>query len=183
MAAGLWKTGRNVIGLAGGGARPTAEPSDVPRLMDDFLRRLHLDLDHVAAGRRDLLDVLADTHSQFIEIHPFDDGNGRAGRLITSWQCLRGGARVIVSVSARDLYLEAMSQAAGGRIGPLRTILAACLGRELDYAIAVAEGRTDPTGANREAGPARPVPPRGRGSGSCPVAERYGGQQRYAGTR
>ena len=142
--------------------------------MDDFLRRLHLDLDHVAAGRRDLLDVLADTHSQFIEIHPFDDGNGRA---------CAGVPVVIVSVSARDLYLEAMSQAAGGRIGPLRTILAACLGRELDYAIAVAEGRTDPTGANREAGPARPVPPRGRGSGSCPVAERYGGQQRYAGTR
>lgn len=93
VAAGLWKTGRNVIGLAGGGARPTAEPSNVPRLMDNFLRRLHSDLDHVAAGRRDLLDVLADTHSQFIEIHPFDDGNGRAGRLITSWQCLRGGAR------------------------------------------------------------------------------------------
>lgn len=156
----------------------------MPRLMDNFLRRLHSDLDHVAAGRRDLLDMLADTHSQFIEIHPFDDGNGRAGRLITSWQCLRAGVPVvIVPVSARDLYLEAMSQAAGGRIGSLRTLLAACLVRELDYAIAVAEGRTDPTRANREAGPARPVPPRGRGSGSCPVAERYGGQQRYAGTR
>ena len=164
VAAGLWKTGRNVIGLAGGGARPTAEPSDVPRLMDNFLRRLHSDLDHVAAGRRDLLDMLADTHSQFIEIHPFDDGNGRAGRLITSWQCLRAGVPVvIVPVSARDLYLEAMSQAAGGRIGSLRTLLAACLVRELDYAIAVAEGRADPTVANREADPARPVPPRGAG--------------------
>lgn len=164
VAAGVWKTGRNVIGLAGGGTRSTAEPRDVPRLMDHFLRRLHTDLDHVAAGRRDLLDVLAGTHSQFIEIHPFDDGNGRTGRLITSWQCLRAGVPVvIVPVSARDLYLEAMSLAAEGRFGPLRTLLAACLVRELDYAIAVAEGRADPTVANREADPERPVPPRGTG--------------------
>ena len=54
-------------------------------------------------------------------------------------------------VSVRELYLEAMRQAAEGRSSSLRTLLAACLVRELDYAIAVAEGRAAPTVANREA--------------------------------
>lgn len=96
IAVGEWKSGANVIGLGGGRSRRTAAPDAVPRLMDDFLHCLHVDMNHVLASRKDLLDVLADTHSRFIEIHPFDDGNGRTGRLVMSWQCLRVGVPVII---------------------------------------------------------------------------------------
>lgn len=36
-------------------------------------------------------DVLLDFHVRFEEIHPFDDGNGRVGRLILMKECLRFG--------------------------------------------------------------------------------------------
>lgn len=37
------------------------------------------------------LDALLDFHVRFEEIHPFDDGNGRVGRLILMKECLRFG--------------------------------------------------------------------------------------------
>ena len=164
VVPGSWKSGRNVIGIAPGRVRHTAAPADVPRLMDEFLNRLHDDLAQVSAGRRDLLDVLADTHSRFVEIHPFDDGNGRTGRLITSWQCLRAHILpIIIPGSAVDIYRMAMNHAAAQRLRPLRNLLAACLVGELEFYIAVSEQRADPTIANREADPQRPPPPRGAG--------------------
>ena len=165
VAVGEWKSGANVIGLGGGRSRRTAAPEDVPQLVDEFLHRLHVDMDHVLAGRKDLLDVLADTHSRFIEIHPFDDGNGRTGRLVTSWQCLRVGVPVIIiPVKHGDLYREALNIAAEtGNMRSLRTLLAAGLVHEMDFALAVSEGRADPTLSNQEADPHRPVQPRGAG--------------------
>lgn len=100
-----------------------------------------------------------------IQIHPFDDGNGRTGRLVTSWQCLRAGVPVIIiPVRHVDLYREALNIAADiSDLRPLRTLLAACLVHEMAFAVAVAEGSADPTIANEDADPEKPVPPRGMG--------------------
>lgn len=37
------------------------------------------------------LDDILNFHVQFERIHPFQDGNGRVGRLIMFWQCLQSG--------------------------------------------------------------------------------------------
>jgi Fic family protein len=37
------------------------------------------------------LDDILNFHVQFERIHPFQDGNGRVGRLIMFWQCLHSG--------------------------------------------------------------------------------------------
>lgn len=39
----------------------------------------------------DIIKMLANTHAKFEQIHPFSDGNGRAGRLIMLAQALRHG--------------------------------------------------------------------------------------------
>lgn len=66
------------------GGRTTALPEDVPREM----RRL---LDAYNAIKVKTLDDVIDFHYRFESIHPFQDGNGRVGRLVLFKECLRGG--------------------------------------------------------------------------------------------
>ena len=53
-----------------------------------------------------LQDIL-DLHGQFENIHPFDDGNGRIGRLLMLKECLRHGITpFILDDKRRSAYLE-----------------------------------------------------------------------------
>lgn len=54
----------------------------------DLVRELAEDL---AKPTNDIIRVLANTHARFEQIHPFSDGNGRAGRLIMLAQALKFG--------------------------------------------------------------------------------------------
>lgn len=57
------------------------------------------------------LSVLAEFHAKYECIHPFQDGNGRTGRLIIFRECLKNGlVPVIIEDSNRYRYLEALKQ-------------------------------------------------------------------------
>lgn len=57
------------------------------------------------------ISVLAEFHAMYESIHPFQDGNGRTGRLILFRECLKSGILPIVIEEAnRNGYLEALKQ-------------------------------------------------------------------------
>lgn len=78
------------------GGIDTAQPEDVHKRMkevvDEYNEKANVDLE-------DILEF----HVQFERIHPFQDGNGRVGRLLMFWQCLQ--KEVVPFVITEDLRL------------------------------------------------------------------------------
>lgn len=57
------------------------------------------------------ISVLAEFHIRYESIHPFQDGNGRAGRLILFRECLKNGTiPVVIEDANRNVYLEALKE-------------------------------------------------------------------------
>ena len=48
-------------------------------------------------------------HAQFVEIHPFEDGNGRTGRCLMNWILMKAGyPKIFIPVKQRQRYYEAI---------------------------------------------------------------------------
>ena len=59
-------------------------------------------------------------HHRFVQIHPFQDGNGRVARAIASLVLIRAGwLPLVVTRDNRDNYIEALERADGGDLVPL----------------------------------------------------------------
>jgi hypothetical protein len=68
---------------------------------------------------------LADLHAAFERIHPFPDGNGRAGRLVLTLLLVRHGyPPAVVYKGERGKYLKALRRADERDPGPLAELLA-----------------------------------------------------------
>ena len=78
------------------GGRETALPEEVPEQMKALLRAYH-------EKKGKTLEDLIDFHVQFERIHPFQDGNGRIGRLILFKECLKYG--IVPFIIGEDLKL------------------------------------------------------------------------------
>ena len=79
FAVGAYKKVANEVG-----GQETTRPAQVPAAMGKLLREYN-------AASDKTLDNLLDFHVRFERIHPFQDGNGRVGRLILFKECLRFG--------------------------------------------------------------------------------------------
>ncbi len=64
------------------GGKETTVPEDVATEMKEFLRNYN-------ATKEKSFDEIIAFHVKFESIHPFQDGNGRVGRLILFKECLR----------------------------------------------------------------------------------------------
>ncbi len=96
--------------------------TEVPALTSDWIGDAQglreVDEAHVA-------EALAHLHARFEQIHPFLDGNGRAGRLVLNLLLVRlGYPPAIIYKNARSRYLAALRRADQGDRGPLGELLA-----------------------------------------------------------
>ncbi len=98
--------GRYVLTDSGRHSFPS--PAEVPALMSDFAGWL---------GASDTTPVTAFTgHRRLVEIHPFNDGNGRTARLLMNLVLIRGGyPPVAVRPVDRPAYITALQQAETGQ--------------------------------------------------------------------
>ena len=79
------------------GGMETAAPEEVRRCMASLLRRYNAKSVHT-------LDDILDFHCRFERVHPFQDGNGRVGRLIMFKECLASGIVPFIITDDLKLY-------------------------------------------------------------------------------
>ena len=105
------------------GEHETVQPEEVHRHMKALL-------DDYNALKKAELDDIIDFHVRFERIHPFQDGNGRVGRLILFWQCLQNSIVPFIITEDLRLYYYRGIQNWGRTNGYLRD---ACLTAQDNY--------------------------------------------------
>lgn len=105
-------------------------------------------------------EALAQVHAEFERIHPFLDGNGRAGRLLTNLLLIRMGyPPAIIRKAERTRYLSSLRRADGGGLRATRRASGASCARHSHALHRAGRGgprETGPAGLPRHARPLRP---------------------------
>ena len=83
---------------------PTANYLKVPDLMKSLILRTN-------EKSKNIVSEVAAVHSEFEQIHPFSDGNGRIGRLIMAAMLLRADiAPAVIKKQKKHLYYKALQK-------------------------------------------------------------------------
>lgn len=116
--AGAWR--RMAVRIAGARVRPAAW-TDVPALMGQWVENVRL-----GPGNVHPVEWAAVRHAEFEAVHPFLDGNGRAGRLAMNYLLmLYGYPPAIIQKAQRPRYLRALERAqASGETRALAELVA-----------------------------------------------------------
>lgn len=99
FAVGEYKKRANVVG-----GRETVKPASVPAQMQALLSRYN-------SKEKVTINEIIAFHAEFEQIHPFQDGNGRVGRLIALKECLRHNIiPFIIEDSKKNYYYRGLSE-------------------------------------------------------------------------
>ena len=98
-AIGEYKKRPNMIGIY-----ETALPKDVPEKMQELLAWYH----EIPVKT---LAIMAQFHARYESLHPFQDGNGRTGRLILFRECLKADLiPVVIEDRHRNRYIGGLKE-------------------------------------------------------------------------
>ena len=98
-AIGDYKERPNMVGMY-----PTTHPKDVPTEMEKLLDWYH--------RQEKTIRVFAEFHARYESIHPFQDGNGRTGRMILFRESLKSPEikPFLILDDHRNLYIDGLKQ-------------------------------------------------------------------------
>ena len=99
FAVGDYKKRANVVG-----GRETTKPSEVSKSMKELLETYN-------AKENIKIEDIIELHAEFEYIHPFQDGNGRVGRLVVLKECLKNNLiPFIIEDSKKGFYYRGLSE-------------------------------------------------------------------------
>ena len=108
-AIGEYKTRPNIVGSK---SMVTSPPQNVKNDINELLKWYD--------KKNKTLEILAEFHEKYEKIHPFQDGNGRTGRIILFKECLKNEITpFIVMDSNRMKYYKGLEKAHEGNIADL----------------------------------------------------------------
>lgn len=121
------------VRISGAGFKPPV-PNEMYRQIKNFFSDL--------SYRTDLnpIELAAWTHAEFVRIHPFVDGNGRASRMLMNYQLMSGGfLPVSIAKESRLEYFDALEAYAVGKdLNPFVEMIAGLEEKRLDEYLAIA---------------------------------------------
>ena len=98
FSVGDYKKRANTVG-----GRETCKPSEVPKAMNKLVADFN-------SKNKISIDDIIEFHANFEYIHPFQDGNGRVGRLIALKECLRFNiVPFIIEDSKKSFYYRGLA--------------------------------------------------------------------------
>ncbi len=119
--AGKWRTTHVVVGQL-----TPPEPTQVLQLMYQFIDNLNFKI-HSSTTSEEHLETLTFAHYEFVRIHPFNNGNGRTGRIVMNLVALKFGYKPLELYhregDSRKIYIDAMKSADKGNFEPLTTLI------------------------------------------------------------
>lgn len=119
--AGKW---RNVNVTVGQLIPP--EPAQIIHLMYQFIDNLNFKMS-VSKTQDEIVETLIYAHYEFVKIHPFNNGNGRTGRLLMNLITMKFGYKPLELYKregeSRKMYIKAMQEADKGNFDLLDSLI------------------------------------------------------------
>ena len=124
--AGKWRITNVLVGQL-----ESPQPFQIVQLMYQFIDNLNFTI-LTAKTKEDHIDCLLYAHYEFIRIHPFNNGNGRTGRMLMNWIAMKFGYKPLALYhregESRKIYIDAMKATDKGNTEPLRNLISIELG-------------------------------------------------------
>ena len=120
--AGKWRTTNITVGQL-----EPPEPNQLIQLMYQFIDNLNFKIVN-AKTKQDHIGCLVYAHYEFVRIHPFNNGNGRTGRIFMNLIAMKLGYQLLKLYhregESRKIYINAMKSADSGNFEPLSNLIA-----------------------------------------------------------
>ena len=101
---------KNISNAIVGAEFDTASPEQTPNLMYQWLNNYEYLIDN-AKTEEEKIRVILEKHIEFERIHPFNDGNGRTGRMIMLYSLLENNLPpIIISKELKPRYILGLAE-------------------------------------------------------------------------